>query len=79
MKDMERERTALREEITKKQEKAADKTETGKERARAAAPTAAVILKEAESTITIIVHIFPIFPRRISIMFSSAILPNGRQ
>lgn len=59
--------------------KAADKAETGTERARAAAPAAAVIPKEAESTITIIVPIFPIFPRRISIMFSSAILPNGRQ
>ena len=53
--------------------------ETGTERARAAAPAAAVIPKEAESTITIIAPIFPIFPRRISIMFSSAILPNGRQ
>lgn len=59
--------------------KAADKAGMGTERARAAAPAAAVIPKEAESTITIIVPIFPIFPRRISIMFSSAILPNGRQ
>lgn len=68
-----------RQEEVPETEKAADKAETGKERARAAAPAAEVIPKEAESTITIIVHIFPIFPRRISIMFSSAILPNGRQ